>query len=98
MVINISFATEFEQHCEGMGPALYGSVRYESDIPIPVEVGADTKGLDITHVCVLTEPQENESRSILRTAYNLLTVPKQGLRRILVILSESGLTGINSKT
>ena len=29
------FAADFEQHCEGQPPALYGSVRYNSAIPVP---------------------------------------------------------------
>jgi len=32
----ISFAVDFEQHCEGAPPALFGSVRINSDIPLPV--------------------------------------------------------------
>lgn len=32
----ISFAVDFEQHCEGAPPALFGSIRINSDIPLPV--------------------------------------------------------------
>ncbi len=32
----ISFAADFEQHCEGAPPALFGSIRINSDIPLPV--------------------------------------------------------------
>lgn len=34
------FAANFEQHCEGMAPALYGEIRFNSDIPISVLVPA----------------------------------------------------------
>lgn len=30
-----NFAADFEQHCEGHEPALYGYIRYNSDVPIP---------------------------------------------------------------
>ena len=30
------FAANFEQHCEGMEPALFGQIRFNSDIPISV--------------------------------------------------------------
>ncbi len=32
----ISFAADFEQHCEGAPPALFGSIRINSDVPLPV--------------------------------------------------------------
>ena len=32
----ISFAVDFEQHCEGWMPPLYGSIRFNSSIPLPV--------------------------------------------------------------
>lgn len=32
----LSFAADFEQHCEGAPPALFGSVRINSDVPLPV--------------------------------------------------------------
>jgi hypothetical protein len=44
-----SFAADFEQHCEGMLPALYGAVRFNSAIPVP-----DTDGdgvMDIRDNC-----------------------------------------------
>ena len=31
----LRFAADFEQHCEGMVPALFGGVRYRSSIPAP---------------------------------------------------------------
>jgi hypothetical protein len=31
----LRFAADFEQHCEGMVPALFGGVRYHSSIPAP---------------------------------------------------------------
>lgn len=31
----ISFAVDFEQHCEGGVPALFGSIRFNSDVPLP---------------------------------------------------------------
>ena len=31
----ISFAVDFEQHCEGGDPALFGSIRFNSDVPLP---------------------------------------------------------------
>jgi hypothetical protein len=38
------FAADFEQHCRGQAPALYGSVRFESDVPyvqpVPYAPGA----------------------------------------------------------
>lgn len=30
-----AFAASFEQHCEGQGPALFGSVRFNADVPAP---------------------------------------------------------------
>jgi hypothetical protein len=30
----LRFAADFEQHCEGWGPALYGQIRYKSTIPL----------------------------------------------------------------
>lgn len=32
----VSFAADFEQHCEGALPALFGSIRINSDVPLPV--------------------------------------------------------------
>lgn len=32
----LSFAVDFEQHCEGAPPALFGSIRINSDVPLPV--------------------------------------------------------------
>lgn len=31
----INLAVDFEQHCEGREPALFGSIRYNSDVPLP---------------------------------------------------------------
>lgn len=31
----VSFAVDFVQYCEVFGPPLYGSIRYDSDIPLP---------------------------------------------------------------
>jgi len=36
----VKFAANFEQHCEGGTPALYGEVRFNSDIPISVLIPA----------------------------------------------------------
>ncbi len=33
------FAVDFEQHCEGATPALYGSVRYNSSVPVTPRFG-----------------------------------------------------------
>lgn len=30
----VKLAIDFEQHCEGMGPGLFGQVRYNSDVPL----------------------------------------------------------------
>jgi hypothetical protein len=35
-----SFAVDFEQHCSGVGPALYGSIRFNSDVPVPTLIPA----------------------------------------------------------
>lgn len=32
----VAFAADFEQHCEGVEPALFGSLRINSDVPLPV--------------------------------------------------------------
>ena len=49
----LSFAADFEQHCEGMNPALKGSVRFASDYPLPVDVGAEVEGLQVTnYMCI----------------------------------------------
>lgn len=32
----VSFAVDFVQNCEGWMPPLYGSIRYNSDVPLPV--------------------------------------------------------------
>lgn len=34
----LHFAADFEQHCEGMEPALLGAVRYDSDVPVSIKV------------------------------------------------------------
>ena len=34
----LSFAADFEQHCEGMAPALLGAIRYDSDVPVSIKV------------------------------------------------------------
>lgn len=31
----LKFAVDFEQHCEGGAPALFGAIRYNSDVPLP---------------------------------------------------------------
>ena len=36
----VKFAANFEQHCEGGTPALYGEVRFNSDLPISVLIPA----------------------------------------------------------
>jgi YVTN family beta-propeller protein len=54
-----TFAADFEQHCEGGDPALFGAVRFHSDIPIEDE---DADGVfDLADNCSLTQnsPQED---------------------------------------
>lgn len=34
----LQFAADFEQHCEGSDPALFGSIRYNSDIPVDLVI------------------------------------------------------------
>lgn len=36
----VSFAADFEQHCEGGTPALYGQIRYNSNVPLNAMVPA----------------------------------------------------------
>jgi hypothetical protein len=38
------FAADFEQHCEGMAPALFGSVRYNASVGFPPQVAVTANG------------------------------------------------------
>ncbi|MCW5199987.1 hypothetical protein VU05_04695 [Desulfobulbus sp. F1] len=40
----LSFAADFEQHCEGMDPALFGSIRYNSSIGAAPQVNMTANG------------------------------------------------------
>jgi thrombospondin type 3 repeat protein len=53
----LRFAADFEQHCEGMPPALFGAARFNSFIPVP---DTDADGvLDIADNCpVLSNPDQ----------------------------------------
>jgi hypothetical protein len=51
----MSFAADFEQHCEGMNPAVYDSVRFASDFSLPVVVGAEVEGQAVTNVICINK-------------------------------------------
>lgn len=40
------FAADFEQHCEGSAPALFGSIRYNATIGFPLKVDIKANGKD----------------------------------------------------
>ena len=62
----VSFAADFEQHCEGMPPALFGSVHFNSGAPIPPRINLTLTGCTQCHpgdaftvVGRLTNPGKN---------------------------------------
>jgi hypothetical protein len=54
----LSFAADFEQHCEGMEPALLGAIRFNSDIPLPTFGPAN--GAPLTGSLHVFDPQGND--------------------------------------
>ncbi len=50
------FAADFEQHCEGMEPALYGSIRINSTVGFPVKVDIEANDHDTPIIVKVGEP------------------------------------------
>jgi hypothetical protein len=45
----ISFAASFEQHCEGMAPALFGTILFNTNAPVPPHVTLTLTGCTDCH-------------------------------------------------
>ncbi|MFP7754727.1 hypothetical protein ACLG6S_08760 [Thermodesulfobacteriota bacterium B35] len=50
------FAADFEQHCEGSEPALYGSIRINSTVGLPTRVDIEANGKDMPITVTVGEP------------------------------------------
>ncbi len=50
------FAADFEQHCEGVDPALYGSIRINSTVGFPAKVDIEANGHDTPIIVKVGEP------------------------------------------
>jgi hypothetical protein len=51
----LSFAADYEQHCEGTDPALWGSIRFNSNIPLPLDVGGEITGVAMRNIACINK-------------------------------------------
>lgn len=75
----VSFAADFEQHCEGLGPALFGSIRYNY-VPPPFTVTPSAAtigaGAQVLQLNVVANPPGGQWSA--STADGWLSVPATG--------------------
>src|SRR5262249_31089976 len=62
----LSFAADFEQHCEGDAPALYGAIRFQSTLPIEPRLSIGdaaviegSAGAPVTFTISLSQPSSS---------------------------------------
>ncbi len=60
----LTFAADFEQHCEGLGPALSGSIRYNAG-PVPNRCTSRTATVKGLHEDVATAVTNASARTVL---------------------------------
>ena len=65
----LTFAADFEQHCEGMGPALVGAIRYNAG-PVPSRCTSRTATLETLRQDVMTAAITEAARGLLITPLN----------------------------
>jgi hypothetical protein len=73
----LTFAADFAQHCEGMGPALTGSIRYNAG-PVPSRCTSRTATLKGLNENVAATVTSANARSVLTT---ILTQAQSALDR-----------------
>jgi hypothetical protein len=74
----VSFAADFEQHCEGTTPALFGTIRFNSGAPMPPRISLTLLGC--TH-CRVGDRVIVQGRLTNPGAARLRVEVKLGLRR-----------------
>ena len=87
----LSFAADFEQHCEGAKPALRGSIRYNSDDTYPIDVGGKVKGVNVRNALCINKttgkrvkfPLSNDKNQFDCTRAGLITNPRDIVRIII---------------
>ena len=67
-------AVDFEQHCEGQTPALFGKVRYNTTVGVPPRVAITANG---SHAPIVVEPGEEISLEVQIEAGDDLGVPSE---------------------
>ena len=67
----VSFWATFEQHCEGLAPALRGEIRYNAHVPIELSVPLETAGTDNQPLVLPVTAMDSLGGHVLLTALDL---------------------------
>ncbi len=75
----LSFAADYEQHCEGAKPALRGAIRFNSSIPLPIDVGGKITGVAVKNVVCVNQTTGQRVKFSLNAGENKFDCTAAGL-------------------